>query len=258
MEYTVIFWDMRRNRKSIRYVKGLLDVRGTSDMCCILSKVDGEDDDAWKLELCNTIGSPLDMKLVNVEPMFSGMSKTHVAVANNDYVYLWQYRNQVARLTTFESTAAQGIRKLGREIAWFIDDSPDVKTMYDRTQFSQDSQTDDIIGSICLNENMLLVGRISGTVMRFSLPHLSPEQKQFLQTRPNQLAIVTRAFTVTIPRTPTPRASVPSTSTASSTSSRSTTREDSRSTSRRRTAGPCSGTTPTRSSSPSWRRAGST
>jgi len=42
----------------------------------------------------------------------------------------------VSRLTTFESTAQTGIRKLGREIAWFIDDSPDANSIYDKAIFN--------------------------------------------------------------------------------------------------------------------------
>ena len=85
----MVFWDIKRNSKSIRYIKGLIDVRGTNDICCIISKIEGEDEENWKLELCNSIGSPLDMKLINIEPLFSCMSKTHIVIANNDFIYLW-------------------------------------------------------------------------------------------------------------------------------------------------------------------------
>ena len=123
MEFTVVFWDIKRETKTIRYIKNLVDIKGTMDMCTIISKQDdGETEDSWKLELCNSIGSPLDMKTINIEPMYNTMSKTHVIIANSDYVYIWQYRNQVARLTTFESSSQTGIRKLGREIAWYIDE----------------------------------------------------------------------------------------------------------------------------------------
>lgn len=94
MEFTVVFWDMKRETKTIRYIKGLVDIRGMADMCAIISKhEEGTNDDCWKLELCNAIGSPLDTKFVGVEPMYNAMSKTHIVVANNDYVYIWQYRN---------------------------------------------------------------------------------------------------------------------------------------------------------------------
>jgi hypothetical protein len=112
-------------------------------MCTIVSKLEdvvqpqeGNTSDNWKLELCNSIGSPLDTKIIGIDPMYTTMTRTHIIVCNNDFVYVWQYRNQVAKLTSFESSAQTGIRKLGREIAWFIDDNPDANLIYDREQFN--------------------------------------------------------------------------------------------------------------------------
>jgi WD repeat-containing protein 35 len=66
-----------------------------------------------------------------VEPVAVTMTKTHIIVCSHDHVYLWQYRNQVARLTTFE--AQTGLRKVGRETAWFIDNNnPDANFIYDK------------------------------------------------------------------------------------------------------------------------------
>ncbi len=45
MEFTVVFWDMKRETKTIRYIKNLVDIKGTVDMCTIISKIeDGEND----------------------------------------------------------------------------------------------------------------------------------------------------------------------------------------------------------------------
>ena len=158
-------------------------------MCAILSEESQGDKELWKLELCNQIGSPLDTKYMNFEPLYSSMTRTHIVASSNDYVYVWQYRNQVARLTTFESSAMNGVRKLGRDIAWFVDDVPDTNLMYDREVFQNEKQTEDIICAIYANESFLLVGRLSGTVMRFTLPHISVEPKQFLQGRPQILLL---------------------------------------------------------------------
>jgi WD repeat-containing protein 35 len=87
------------------------------------------------LELCNSIGSPLDTKHINFEPLYSTITKTHIIACSNDFVYVWQYRNQVARLTTFETSANSGVRKLGRDVAWYVDDVPDTNLMYDKETF---------------------------------------------------------------------------------------------------------------------------
>lgn len=93
MEYTVVFWDIKRESRTIRYIRNLVDIRGTIDMCTIICKHEEGQLEQWKLELCNSIGSPLDTKYLGFEPIYSFMTKTHIVIANTDFVYLWQYRN---------------------------------------------------------------------------------------------------------------------------------------------------------------------
>ena len=52
-----------------------------------------------------------------------------------------------------------------------------------------DRQTDDIITAMTANESFLFVGRMSGTIMKFTLPHISSEPKYFVQCRPNLLYV---------------------------------------------------------------------
>ncbi|CAD8136286.1 unnamed protein product [Paramecium pentaurelia] len=186
MEFTIIFWDTRREQKSIRYMKGLLDIKGSNDCCVLISLVE---QDTWKVELCNSIGSPLDTKFISIDPKYSCMTKTHIIIANNDYVYLWQYRNQVQRLTTFESNQNTGIRKIGKEMAWFIDENPDSQVIYDKDTFNLEKQTDEIICAIQANENYLFIGRINGNILKFTLPYVSVEPKYFFENRPNIINI---------------------------------------------------------------------
>ena len=39
------------------------------------------------------------------------------------------------------------------------------------------------------NENFVFVGRISGVILKFTLPHIMLESKLFVKTRPNALSI---------------------------------------------------------------------
>lgn len=86
MEYTIIFWDTKRETKTMRYLKGLIDIKGSNDCCVLISLFET---DQWKLELCNSIGSPLDTKIISIEPKYNCMTKTHISIGNSDYVYLW-------------------------------------------------------------------------------------------------------------------------------------------------------------------------
>ena len=64
------------------------------------------------------------------------MSKTHIVATSDSYVYLWQYKSQNSRLTLFDASAQVNLRKLGREVCWFIgDQKPDSNLIYDRERF---------------------------------------------------------------------------------------------------------------------------
>ena len=93
IDFAIVFWDIKSEQRFIHYRKNLVEIKGCQDFCVIITKL--EDQEVWLVELCNSIGSPLDSKLTNIEPLFVKMTKTHVVISNNDYIYIWQYRNQV-------------------------------------------------------------------------------------------------------------------------------------------------------------------
>lgn len=39
------------------------------------------------------------------------------------------------------------------------------------------------------NENFLFLGRLSGTINKYTLPHVTLENKLFVKTRPNQMSL---------------------------------------------------------------------
>lgn len=43
------------------------------------------------LILCNSIGTPIESKYVEIEPEFWAMSATHVVVASKSHFYIWNY-----------------------------------------------------------------------------------------------------------------------------------------------------------------------
>jgi|JI6StandDraft_1071083.scaffolds.fasta_scaffold01989_4 WD repeat-containing protein 35 len=117
------------------------------------------------------------------------MSKTHIIVISESYVYLWHYRSQTSRLTMFEASSQVSLRKIGREICWFIDDKPDLNNIYDKEQFDNTRECEDIICCVAANDNVLIVGRESGVLQRFTLPHISEETKLFWKPLPAMIGI---------------------------------------------------------------------
>jgi WD repeat-containing protein 35 len=115
------------------------------------------------------------------------MTKTHIIVCSAEHVYVWQYKNQVSRLTTFETVGGGqgGARKLGRETAFFIEDNVTSGNIYDKDKYEKEGKaTNDPICSVAATENVLIIGRASGSVHRFALPHIATEGKMFLKSRP--------------------------------------------------------------------------
>lgn len=61
--------------------------------------------------------------------------------------------------------------------------------------------TSDLISALCANDSVLMVGRVSGVVQRYSLPHLTVEGTHLLRCRPYMLALncnVTRMSVIDI------------------------------------------------------------
>ena len=63
-ETCVVFWDVERNQRCAKYVKRLLAVRAAGDSCVLVTR--GELQGQFILILCNSIGSPIDSKYIEV------------------------------------------------------------------------------------------------------------------------------------------------------------------------------------------------
>lgn len=63
-ETCVVFWDVERNQRCAKYVKRLIAVRAAGDSCVLVTR--GEKHGQFILILCNSIGSPVDSKYIEV------------------------------------------------------------------------------------------------------------------------------------------------------------------------------------------------
>uniref|UniRef100_A0A7N6BEQ9 WD repeat-containing protein 35 n=1 Tax=Anabas testudineus TaxID=64144 RepID=A0A7N6BEQ9_ANATE len=122
-EYCVVFWDTKNNEKFVKYVKSLMSITTSGDFCILASKADdtqpqedaeSESGSHYVLILCNSIGTPLDSKYIDIDPLFVTMTKTHVIAASKEAFYLWQYR-VAKKLTALEINQVTRTKKEGRE-----------------------------------------------------------------------------------------------------------------------------------------------
>lgn len=90
-EHCVVFWDTKLNGHQIKYVKGLLGVAAAGDYCVLSTKTDNDPSHPYVLILCNAIGTPIDSKYIDVEPINLTMTSTHVIVTSAECVYIWAH-----------------------------------------------------------------------------------------------------------------------------------------------------------------------
>jgi WD repeat-containing protein 35 len=155
--------------------------------------------DVYSLQLRNSIGAVVDTKVLPFVPKYLSMSATHVVAANDRTVYAWQFQSQVARtgLATASSSAlsaaGDGEDSTARESVVRTHQSK--VRMFDiaNTSFTtaQSPETFQIISEtiadpvVCttISDKFLVVGRKSGAITRFNLPHLTPENTYTVQDR---------------------------------------------------------------------------
>ncbi|XP_023129975.2 WD repeat-containing protein 35 isoform X1 [Amphiprion ocellaris] len=198
-EYCVVFWDTKNNEKFVKYVKSLISITTSGDFCILASKADDTQpqEDAelesgnharYVLILCNSIGTPLDSKYIEIDPIFVTMTKTHVIAASKEAFYLWQYR-VAKKLTALEINQVTRTKKEGRERFYHIDSSPS-GTGDSGPDFAKAfTATRDSICCITATDKTLIVGRESGTIHRYSLPNVVLIQKYTLNNRAYYLSL---------------------------------------------------------------------
>ncbi|XP_077008272.1 WD repeat-containing protein 35 isoform X1 [Tamandua tetradactyla] len=186
-EYCVVFWETKNNEKYVKYVKSLISITTCGDFCILATKAD-ENHPQFVLVLCNSIGTPLDPKYIDIVPLFVAMTKTHVIAASKEAFYTWQYR-VAKKLTALEINQITRSRKEGRERIYHVDDTPSgsVDGVLDYSKAIQGTR--DPICAITASDKTLIVGRESGTIQRYSLPNVGLIQKYSLNCRAYQLSL---------------------------------------------------------------------
>ena len=160
------------------------------------------------LILCNAIGSPVESKYVPTRPDFVALTPTHVLVASATELYAWQFRSAAAAGIAsansgagstasgkYAAAAAAGSSSSSSLQHALLGDVPDDSS--ERVLCIDGSAGGggmmeppiDPITCIAGTARMVLVGRSSGDVLRYSLPGLELCATYALRCRPASLAI---------------------------------------------------------------------
>ncbi|KAK7092123.1 WD repeat-containing protein 35-like isoform X2 [Littorina saxatilis] len=184
-EHCVIFWDTKNNEKYVKYVKNLISITACGDYCCLATKAD-EVVGQYVLVLCNSIGTPLDSKYIEMDPVYLTMTKTHIIAACKEAFYCWQFKNP-KKLATLEMSTR---RKAGSEKLFHIDDIPSGTSNQEEVDFSKAyAGTEDPICCLCASDKAFIVGRESGIMVRYAMPSMALTHKYNLNCRPHQLSL---------------------------------------------------------------------
>ncbi|XP_014672750.1 PREDICTED: WD repeat-containing protein 35-like [Priapulus caudatus] len=189
-EHCVVFWNWSSGEKYIKYVKNLLSISACGDQCCLATREDDSTNGQCVLILCNSIGTPLDTKYIDIEPMYVTMTTTHIFAASKEAFYVWQFKipKQLAAMEI------AGKKPMGRERLYHIDDSPSgiADAIKDNSKAyieNMKQPTKDPICCISATDKLLIIGRESGTLNRYSLPQVALINRNQLMTRPQQIAL---------------------------------------------------------------------
>lgn len=168
----MIFWDTKKNSKSVKYVKNLIDVTSSGSFCLVTAKIT---DDNFILILSNSIGSPVDNRIVNIKPELMTINQSHIVISNRHYIYIWQFRNSNLNdgVSLTNKTYSQSMsidllkRKMMKEIAFFVEDNPNFNELYNIETYRLSKTSNDPICAIFSNDSYLLVGCESGKILRY-------------------------------------------------------------------------------------------
>ena len=76
-------------------------------------------------------------------------------------------------------------KKTGKENAFHIDEQPKTDGVYDKsTWVKPDLGCEDPISAIAASTDAFLIGRVSGQVMKYTIPYIQLESRMNLRSRP--------------------------------------------------------------------------
>ena len=185
--HTVTFWNTKSNTYTYKYVKNMLGIVSCSPFCLITAKIDKKGN--YLLILSNSIGSPVNNKIINIEPILIAINSTHVVVSDGHYIYLWQFRGTEESTNNKDKNDDKTIiingeeisinlltNKMMKELCFFIDEKPNVKDMYNISTFKCNKKSKDPISCISMTDNYLFIVCKSGKGIRYNLLSLASEK----------------------------------------------------------------------------------
>ncbi|KAH8606966.1 Anaphase promoting complex subunit 4 WD40 domain [Trypanosoma vivax] len=86
VEDSVIFWNTRSNERTIRHIRRLMLIDSSRDACLIINVP--TDERNCLVQLVNAIGTPIETRTLEMEPLHGCMNTAHVVVSDEENIYV--------------------------------------------------------------------------------------------------------------------------------------------------------------------------
>jgi WD repeat-containing protein 35 len=85
----IMFWNTRTDERCPKSSKPVIGLSGCGSYCLLVTSADqlGQ----YSLIVCNTMGSPVDSRTIQFEPIHIQLTTSHAIVCSADLVYVWQF-----------------------------------------------------------------------------------------------------------------------------------------------------------------------
>ncbi|KAL3289754.1 hypothetical protein HHI36_023149 [Cryptolaemus montrouzieri] len=189
------FWDIVNNQIHTQNIPVLLAIAGCGDYCVLCTVSDSAEETGGKygLILCNTVGTSVGAKYVDIPIKFVAMSSIYVIAASKDNFLIWQYKTPK---TVGAEEPPLFVANRMKSMVFHIDDTP-LGTMdiiqdldnLERLPTPRSYTSSDPICCVACSNRCILIGRESGTLQYYTLPHVVLTNRYKIQARPHKIAI---------------------------------------------------------------------
>eukprot|EP01135_Chromosphaera_perkinsii_P001605 Nk52_evm75s207 gene=Nk52_evmTU75s207 len=181
-EHCITFWDTANNQKYVKYVANLLQMCAFKDHCLLLTKP-SDTSQKYALVLCNELGAPQETKHIDLKPSLIHINERFAFAASASVIYAWNFGTSKKSNGSERIPSARGPKS--REKLFHIDDVPSSSGIGENIEeFKKlNVHTNDDITAITASEDALMVARASGSLHKYTLPHISLDSKFSLRCR---------------------------------------------------------------------------
>ncbi|KAI6243756.1 WD repeat-containing protein 35 [Aphelenchoides fujianensis] len=174
-----MFYETKMDDYFKRQTAEVWQLESYDDYCIVISQ--------FKMEICDSIGTPVDSTHFNIQPFHIAINSTSVIVASTDSFLVWHY--SIPRRSALDGHTKPAAK--GAEIPVFhVDDFRNQRNSEGGGGSAKRNRAPfDNICSVCLGSEFILVGRDSGSVHRYSLPDLKLQQRYQLSYAAEHMAL---------------------------------------------------------------------